>query len=186
MGNQIAFIVIAAVTIIAAACVVIIPNILRSALFLAFSFLGVAALYILLNAEFLAAMQVLIYVGAITVLIMFAIVLTQQLMGAKIKQSSRAWWIGAPVAVLAFLLFTTSFVTPFKHPTSGTAVSIASAPAVPKDFYAENEQARASEGTTPKIAEMLLRPYVLPFELASLILLAALVGAIVIAKEENE
>lgn len=181
MGNQIAFIVVAVVTVFSAACVVLLPNILRSALFLAFSFLGVAAIYVLLNAEFLAAMQVLIYVGAITVLIMFAIVLTQQLMGAKIRQSSRGWWIAGPVAVLAFLFFATSFVKPFMNPQQTAVVAVASAPADATDYNVTDNR-----GITPKIAELLLKPYVLPFELASLILLAALVGAIVIAKEEKE
>lgn len=169
-GYQFAFIAIAAMTVVSAAFVVILPNILRSALFLAFAFLGVAGLYVLANAEFLAAMQVLIYVGAITVLIMFALVLTQQLMGAKIRQSSRMVIPGAVVALLAFGLIVKTLVKPFESAGS----MVASAPA------------EAGPGTLQQIAQLLLQPYVLPFELASLILLAALVGAIVIAKEEKE
>ena len=169
-GHQIAFIAVASVTVISAALVVVLPNILRSALCLALSFLGVAGLYILANAEFLAAMQVLIYIGAITVLIMFGIVLTQQLMGAKIKQSSRMWWIGGPVAALAFAFLVKSFVKPFGFPNA----------------MMQAEPTRASADTLEQIARLLLQPYVLPFELASLILLAALVGAIVIAKEDRD
>lgn len=170
-GYQFAFIAVAAVTLVSAALVVILPNILRSALFLAFTFLGVAGLYVLLNAEFLAAMQVLIYVGAITVLIMFAIVLTQQLMGAKIRQASRMVIPGIVVAALAFAFFVKSFVKPFE---SASASVVAARPA------------EAGAQTLQEIARLLLQPYVLPFELASLILLAALVGAIVIAKEERD
>lgn len=169
-GHQLAFIAIAAMTVTSAIMVVTLPNILRSALFLAFTFLGVAGLYVLANAEFLAAMQVLIYVGAITVLIMFALVLTQQLMGAKIKQSSRGWFLAAPAAALMFAFLAKSFIEPFK----ATGGMVASVPAP------------ADAGTLISIAQLLLQPYVLPFELASLILLAALVGAIVIAKEEKE
>jgi NADH:ubiquinone oxidoreductase subunit 6 (subunit J) len=169
-GYQFAFIAVSAVTIVCGALVVTLPNILRSALFLAFTFLGVAGLYVLANAEFLAAMQVLIYVGAITVLIMFAIVLTQQLMGAKIRHSSRMWWIGGPVAALAFAFLVKSFVRPFQ--AAGDLVA--------------SEPAAAGPGTLQEIARLLLQPYVLPFELASLILLAALVGAIVIAKEDKD
>jgi NADH-quinone oxidoreductase subunit J len=169
-GYQFAFIAVSAVTIVCGALVVTLPNILRSALCLAFTFLGVAGLYVLANAEFLAAMQVLIYVGAITVLIMFAIVLTQQLMGAKIRQSSQMLWIGGPVAAVAFAFLVKSFVRPFQ--SAGDLVSAGPAAAGP--------------GTLQEIARLLLRPYVLPFELASLILLAALVGAIVIAKEDRD
>ncbi|MEN6372236.1 MAG: NADH-quinone oxidoreductase subunit J [Armatimonadota bacterium] len=170
-GYQIAFIIVAAMTVGSAVMVVILPNILRSALFLAFTFLGVAGLYVLANAELLAAMQVLIYVGAITVLIMFALVLTQQLMGAKIKQSSRGWLLAAPAAALMFAFLVKGFIQPFNKAASG---AVASGPAP------------ADAGTLVSIARMLLQPYVLPFELASLILLAALVGAIVIAKEDKE
>lgn len=169
-GYEIAFIALAAMTVTSAVFVVALPNILRSALFLAFTFLGVAGLYILANAELLAAMQVLIYVGAITVLIMFAIVLTQQLMGAKIRQSSRGWWIAGPIAALAFAFLIKAFILPFKD---GSPLLLDAPKA-------------AGEGTLQQIAHMLLQPYVLPFELASLILLAALVGAIVIAKEDKD
>lgn len=173
MGNQIAFIALAAITVVSAALVVILPNVLRSALFLAFCFMGVAGLYVTLNAEFLAAMQILIYVGAITVLIMFALVLTQQLMGAKLRTTSRAIWAGGPVAILAFLFFLKSFVKPF----SGSQIITRG--------IADAAPAPANADTIRSLAQMLLQPYVLPFELASLILLAALVGAIVIAKEEK-
>lgn len=168
---EFAFAAIAAITIFSAIMVVTLPNILRSAVFLAFTFLGVAGLYVLLNAEFLAAMQVLIYVGAITVLIMFGIVLTQQLMGAKIRQSTELKMaaIAAPAALLVFAGLAKAFIVPFK--TAGERVA--------------TQPAASNAGTLQDLAMMLLQPYVVPFELASLILLAALVGAIVIAKEER-
>lgn len=171
-GHQLAFIAIAAMTVTSAVLVVTLPNILRAALFLAFMFLGIAGLYVLANAEFLAAMQVLVYVGAITVLIMFALVLTQQLMGAKLTQSTnlRIVALAAPIAGLVFAFLVKSFIKPFG--TGGAMYE-----AAPK----------AADATTLQtIATMLLKPYVLPFELASFILLAALIGAIVIAKEDRE
>ncbi|MBI2843507.1 MAG: NADH-quinone oxidoreductase subunit J [Armatimonadetes bacterium] len=170
--HQIAFAAVAAVTLISAVFVVILPNILRAALFLVFTFLGVAGLYVLLNAEFLAAMQVLIYIGAITVLIMFGIVLTQQLMGARIRQATqvRMVVIALPVVLIAFAGLAKTFIRPFA--SAGEHVAAAPAP--------------VDAGTLHQLARMLLQPYVLPFELASLILLAALVGAIVIAKEEKD
>lgn len=171
-GYQIAFIVIAALTVVSAIMVVTLKNILRSALFLAFAFLCVAGLYVLLNAEFLAAMQVLIYVGAITVLIMFGIVLTQQLMGAKINQVSRVrtMIIAAPVAALVFAFLAKAFVKPFEVTGSMMGTS-------PK---------QADADTLQQIAHLLIQPYVIPFEIASLVLLAALVGAVVLAKEERD
>jgi len=171
-GHQIAFIVAAAVTIVSAVFVVAARNILRAALFLAFTFLGVATLYVLANAELLAAMQVLIYVGAITVLIMFAIVLTQQLMGAKLTQVTRvkAAMLALVAAGAVFAFIAKTFIAPFKS-ADGMMVS------APKP---------ADAGVLRQIAELLLQPYVVAFELASLVLLAALVGAIVIAKEDRD
>jgi NADH:ubiquinone oxidoreductase subunit 6 (subunit J) len=172
-GRQIAFIALSAMTIISAIFVVTLPNILRAALFLAFAFLGVAGLYVLANAELLAAMQVLIYVGAITVLIMFALVLTQQLMGAKLRQVSRGLWLGVPVAVMSFAFLVKAFVIPIQTAHERT-IAFNLAPAA------------SNEDTLRQIAKLLLQPYVIPFELASFILLAALIGAIVIAKEDKD
>jgi NADH:ubiquinone oxidoreductase subunit 6 (subunit J) len=172
IGYKFAFIVLATITVVSAVMVVVLPNILRSALFLALAFLGISGLYVLLNAEFLFAMQILIYVGAITMLILFAIMLTQQLMGAKLRETSsiKMMLMAAPVVIAAFALMIKVFASPFK--SGGTMV--ASAPA------------KVNADTLHQLAGLLLQPYVVPFELASFILLAALVGAIVIAKEEKD
>jgi NADH-quinone oxidoreductase subunit J len=164
-GQGIAFAVLAAITILSALMVVTLKNIVRSALFLALSFVGVAGLYILLNAEFLAAVQVLIYVGAITVLILFAIMLTHQLTSGRIRQTTEWFWVALPTALAMLAVFVTFFAMP-SYPTLKAPDALAGP-------------------TTMPLAEALLKPYVLPFELASLILLAALVGAIVIAKEDK-
>ncbi|HOM71676.1 MAG TPA: NADH-quinone oxidoreductase subunit J [Armatimonadota bacterium] len=169
-GYNVAFIAIAAMTVTSAIFVVTLPNILRSALFLMFTFIGVAGLYVLANAEILAAMQLLIYVGAITVLILFAIVLTQQLMGARITQTSRNIVLGGVAAIAVFAFIATTFVS---HFSKGSDM-IAAQPAVP------------TSDPLLTIAKMLIQPYVLPFELASFILLVAMVGAIVIAKEDKD
>jgi NADH-quinone oxidoreductase subunit J len=145
--------------------VVTLKNIVRSALFLALSFVGVAGLYILLNAEFLAAVQVLIYVGAITVLILFAIMLTQQIMSAKIRQTTEWFWLALPASLAMLAVMIIFFALP---------------------SYPARRMPDAFTGpTTMRLAEALMKPYLLPFELASVILLAALVGAIVIAREET-
>lgn len=164
-GQGIAFAVLAAITILSALLVVSLKNIIRSALFLALSFVGVAGLYVLLNAEFLAAVQVLIYVGAITVLILFAIMLTQQIMTTRIRQTTDWFWPALAVALAMLATLITFFALP-GYPAHRTPDALAGP-------------------TTMPLAQALLLPYLLPFELASVILLAALIGAIVIAKEEK-
>jgi NADH-quinone oxidoreductase subunit J len=164
-GQSLAFVILAAITIFSAILVVTIKNIVRAALFLALSFVGVAGLYVLLNAEFLAAVQVLIYVGAITVLILFAIMLTQQIMSSRIRQTTEWFWPALAVSLAMLAVMTIFFAMP-KYPT-------------------HTDLSALPTNTTMPLAEALLKPYLLPFELASLILLAALIGAIVIAKEEK-
>lgn len=166
-GQGIAFAVLAGITIISALLVVTLRNIIRSALFLALTFMGVAGLYVLLNAEFLAATQVLIYVGAITVLILFAIMLTQQIMSARIRQTTEWFWLALPTALAVLVTLMIFFVLPSKNTGALTTPDALAGP------------------TTMPLAEALLKPFLLPFELASVILLAALIGAIVIAREEK-
>lgn len=169
-ASEIWFIAFAALTIGAALAVVLSQNLVRSALYLVFTFLGVAALYVMLHAEFLFAMQILIYVGAIMVLFMFAVFLTQQVMQAKITLSSASRLVGA-LAALGLLAFVSHAVIP------QVADALAAAPVVMDEVAKEN---------TSKLGMALLTKYILPFELVSVILLAALVGAIVIAKEDKE
>jgi NADH-quinone oxidoreductase subunit J len=135
-------------------------NLFHNALYLVASFLGVAVLYVLLEAEFLAAVQVLIYVGAIAVLIIFAIMLSRHLMRRQTQRNSQ-WWISAIVAValflvLGFMLGQVNWPTP-THAVSGDVIAA--------------------------LGQSFMSTYVLPFEVASVILLVALVGSIIIARE---
>ncbi|MBI3915284.1 MAG: NADH-quinone oxidoreductase subunit J, partial [Chloroflexi bacterium] len=136
-------------------------NLLHSALGLVVALVGVAAIYFLLEAEFLAVVQILIYVGAIAVLFLFAVMLTRGLMTGNLQAFNGQWIAAAIVAVLLFGIF--FFVA------IGTRWPL-------KEFAVTTD-------LTPKIGEQLMTTYVLPFEVASLLLLAALVGAIVIARE---
>jgi len=160
---QIAFLIVSAVTILAALGVVVGRNILRNALALIVAFLGVAALYVLLEATFLAAVQVLIYVGAIAILIIFAIMLTERLM-KRGRATNEQWWVVLVASALlaAILIFLVGAV--------------------------EWEVTSAEIGSDPiaNLGRALLTTYVLPFEVASLLLLMALVGAIIIAREREE
>lgn len=142
--------------------VVTLKNIFHSLLFLILCFFSIAGIYILLSAEFVAAVQVLIYVGAITVLLIFTIMLTAQLYSPSIRQSNEQVIPGLLV-VGALLIVTLSVLgrTSWRISTQGI------------------------EGqSTVSIGKALLTTYVLPFEVVSLVLLAALIGAIIIARKE--
>ncbi len=164
--TQFAFYVLAVIVLGAAFMVVSLRNIVHCALFLALAFIGVAGLFILLNADFLASVQVLIYVGAITVLILFAIMLTHKTLGAPLRQANKLSPLGVLGAVGLFLV--TVLTTADTRFLTRTAMQ-------PAD-------------STTAIAGALLGKgnYVVPFEVASLLLLAAMIGAIVIAREKDE
>lgn len=160
--TQVAFLAVAFLTLIGAVGVVVARSVFISALFLVLSFLGVTGLYVLLEAPFLAGVQLLIYVGAIAVLIIFAIMLTRHVMTHEEPFINRQWGIGGVIATLLFvILFLVGFRTDWRIATTGPSADTISA-----------------------LGEALLSTYVLPFEVVSVVLLVALIGAIVIAREE--
>ncbi len=161
--TYVAFVVMAGIALGGAFMVAAFRNILHAALALMLSFMGVAGLYVLLEAEFIAAAQVLVYVGAISILIVFAVMLTRGLMqGAEPSQNSQ--WIAA--AGVATILFGVLFFV-----AVGTAWPQA--------------QTALKGDLIPALGKELMTTYVFPFEIASLLLLGALVGAIVIAREKE-
>lgn len=158
------FYIFSAVTVAGALCVVALKDIVRCAMSFAATMLGVAAIYLLLDAGFIAMVQVLIYVGAVTVLILFAVMLSQKYTGgAEIKQHNRQS-LPAAAAVAVFL-----------------AVLV---PALTGAWAGVKMPAEADPGTAQAIGALLMQPYVVPFEVASLLLLAAMVGAIIIARKD--
>jgi NADH-quinone oxidoreductase subunit J len=156
------FYLVAAFTVWAAAVVVLGRNIVRAAVALIFSFCGVAALYVLLDAEFLAAVQVLIYVGGITILLLFAIMLTTRISSAttRVINDQVALSGVAAAGLLAGLIYA----------TSRGIVALMAPPNFPE--------------TTPFLGRVLLTTYALPFEAVSILLLAGMVGAIILARKE--
>lgn len=168
--SEIWFIVFAALTLGSALAVVLSRNLVRAALYLVFTFLGVAALYVTLHAEFLFAMQILIYVGAITVLLMFAVLLTHHVMRARITLSTASRAIGAVAAIGLLALLSASVIPQL-------ADSLAAAPGPVDQIAQDNPQ---------KIGIALLTKYILPFELIAIVMVAALIGAIVISKEDTQ
>ena len=164
MGEAIAFTILAGLTVAASLYVVLSPHLFRSALALAVAFLGVAGLYILLHAEFVAAAQVLIYVGAITVLILFAVMLTSQI-GTRLPEqpiSQKVWALVGVGGIFGLMLS-----------------------AILHRQWAVDPQA-SSGPALERIGQLLLSEFFLPFEVISVILLAVLIGAVVIARRDPE
>ncbi|MCL4466265.1 MAG: NADH-quinone oxidoreductase subunit J [Chloroflexi bacterium] len=153
---------IAAVTIVAAIGVVSLRNIYRAALCLVLTFLGVAGVYILLNADFVAVMQVLIYAGAVTTMLLFAIMLTRSPGSPRSNAANRQ----SGLALFAVLVLVVLLVLAL-----GTAVWPQTAPV-------------AAQSSVDVLAKQLFTTYALPFEIASVLLLAAMVGAIILARED--
>ena len=160
--STVVFYVVAAVTIVSAAMVAFSRNIIYSAFSLLGTFAGVAGLYIFLGADFVAAVQLLIYVGGILVLILFAVMLTHRITDVQITNRA-AGRIPGLIVIGVFLVLLVQAIqeTPWVKA---------------KDM--------SYEPTTGKIGDLFLESYLLPFELASLVLLAALIGAVVLARKE--
>ena len=142
-------------------------NAVHSAISLIVSLLGVAGLYLLQQAEFLFAVQIVLYVGGIMVLFLFVIMLVNLDQAAKERQFNRAWMVGL-VAVLAVGAEVGYFLYRGKN-----AFKFAEASAV----------APPAGGNTEQLANVLFSEYLLPFEIASILLLVAVVGSVVMAKK---
>lgn len=162
--QQICFLVLSATLVLGSLAVVLLPNIVYSAFLLGGVFLSVAGLYLLLNASFVAAAQVLVYVGAVNVLILFAIMLVNKRedLSAIPGLLLRRVLSGAVCAGLFALLLRVAFTTHWALPGP-----------VP-----------VGEEATIRIGEHFFSDYLLPFELASVLLLMAMIGAIVLARRD--
>lgn len=165
---QFLFLIVASVTLGAALMVVTTRNLVHAALWLIMALFGVAVLFVLLNAGFFAVVQVVIYIGAIAILMIFAIMLTRRVMQDVGPQFNRGWWMSALIALLFFggLVWMLSS-------WGGFATSLPEIPAG-VDPLAQLGQALVSPNA-----------YVVPFEVASVLLLGALIGSIVIAWERR-
>lgn len=158
IAHSIAFYVMAALTVLSALLVVSMRNIFHAVLALVLSFVGVAGLYVTLNAGFLAAVQVLIYAGAIAVLTLFAVFLTRNAM-TQGNPPGRLQASALVASALVFLALSYVFVSTIW-------------PAGARTVFGPDQ-----------VAASLFTTYVFPFELASVLLLVAMIGAIVIARD---
>ncbi|MGD8812852.1 MAG: NADH-quinone oxidoreductase subunit J [Anaerolineales bacterium] len=164
--TQIVFLVVSVTTILAAILVVTSHKMIHAALWLVLSLGGVAVLFVLLQASFLAVVQIVIYVGAIAILIIFVVMLTRRMMYETGSQVNRYWWIGAVAALLLF---------------AGLVVMLGQIPAI----TTLTDELPIPEGDLLSMLGTALvdvNSFVLPFEVASVLLLAALIGSLVVAR----
>lgn len=161
--HQLVFIGVALFTAAAALIVVIAPNLYHNALGLVASFFGVAGIYALLEAEFIAVSQVLIYVGAISTLIMFAIMLTRGMMFGRTSTTNRHM---LTAAIMTGLLFSVLWGV-----LSNVEWTEVGSP------LGDGESIIASLGT------LFVTTYLVPFEMMALLLLVALAGALMLARD---
>ena len=162
-GDAIAFWGLSAVLVGSALAVVLSKNLFHAVLWLALALTGTAGVFLLLDAEFLAAVQLLLYAGGVVTIVVFAIVVTERLVGERLSQTSRR--IGGGAVVTAALL-------------AAIVTAIAQRPlAVVRPPMAED--------LTRIIGETVLTRFVLPFELLAVLMLAALMGAIYFARPEE-
>jgi NADH-quinone oxidoreductase subunit J len=166
VAQQIAFIALAAAMALSALRMVTTKNLVHAALYLTVVLAGAAGLYILLAAEFVAVTQVLVYIGAIVVLMLFGLFLTRAPLGGDQQLDNNQRWLAGIIALFLFGVLTVTLQRGFK----GTHV---------------NPTLIANGGSnTAAVGVSIFHDFVVPFEVASILLLAALVGAVVIARRD--
>lgn len=161
---QVIFILVSAITLGAALMVVTTRNMVRAALWLVLALFGVAILFVLLEAGFFAVAQVIIYIGAIAILMIFAIMLTRRIAQDPGPQINSTWPLAAVIALAIFGLIVL-FI-------QGWDKTMSAPPALPDGFAPLSDLG---------VALVSANQYLIPFEVASILLLAALIGAIIIA-----
>jgi len=170
-GPAILFYVFGALAVVAALGVVALKNPMYGAISLLVTFLSVAVLFVLRQAEFLAVVQVLVYGGGIMVLFLFVIML----INLHRLGEARTYWAQSPAALVLALVLTAGFVYLFVHVAFGPPY------AHPEVF---RSVAGSDLGNPQAVAWSLYRDYLLPFEIASLFLLVAMIGAVVLGRRE--
>lgn len=164
--STVVFFIFAILAIAAAWGVVTSKNIVHSALYLALSFSGVAVLYILMNADFLAAVQLLIYTAAVSLMVIFAVMLTLRGDVCESNTENRSWFAGALISGAVFVITGLVILT-------NADWRVLAAP-------------WTSGGSAEDFSLLLLSRYMIPFEAAAVLLTVALVGAVILAKGVND
>ena len=162
VAQNVGFGIIAAVMIIAAINVVRSSNVVHAALSLVAVMGGAAAQYLLLAAEFVAVTQVLVYIGAVMILFLFGVMLTRARVGRETDLNNKSWALGIPVALLMF----------------GVMVYVLI------DGFGDDRLEPAGQVSTAALSDDIFKPFLLPFWALSFVLLAAVIGAIVLARKD--
>jgi NADH-quinone oxidoreductase subunit J len=162
VAQNVGFWIIGFFMVVAALCVVSTKNVVHAALWLVLVLAGVAALYVLAAAEFVAVSQVLVYIGAVMVLFLFGIMLTRAQIGGESNTMNRGWGWAVPVAIVLLALLSWAAL----------------------DFTGKDKL--PDKGPTPNVqlSDNVLSTYLVPFLAISFVLLAAAIGAIVLARKD--
>ncbi len=165
---QIIFLIVSALLLVSAFMVVTVPNLVRAALWLIAALFMTGVVFVLLDAGFLAVVQVVVYIGAIAILFIFAVMLTRRVMTDSGPQTNANWWLAG--------LFSLALFGGISWILLGWDGANASAPAIDPEL-----------DTVTRLGTELVNPdaFILPFEVASVLLLAALIGAVVVAWERD-
>jgi NADH-quinone oxidoreductase subunit J len=163
---QVIFLLLSLIAVVSALLVVTTTHLVHAALWLVVTLGSIAGVYLILAAEFVAWVQVLIYVGAVVVLLLFALMLTRAPTGPQPDLTVRRWAPAAFVAVLVAVLLGATVVAGFR------------------DVHLDLDAALV--GSAEVTGETIFRRWVLPFEVLSVLLLAALVGAIVLSRLRSQ
>ena len=163
MAETVAFWSLAVVLVGSALAVVLSKNLFHSVLWLALALTGTAGVFLLLDAEFLAAVQLLLYAGGIVTIVVFAIVVTERLVGERLSQTNRGVVSGALVAIALLVIIVNTLMQ-------------RELPSTPLPQLSD---------ITRLMGEQVLTTFVLPFELLALLMLVAMLGAIYFARPED-
>jgi len=159
------FLLFAVVSIASAMLVVSLKSVMHCALFLALFLLSVAAMFFIFDADFLGIVQILLYIGGVIVLILFAVMLTARVSSHLLQQTNEQKFTAIIACIALFVMLSYVLLT------SGLQGA---------------EKSLVEGGVTKDIGRLLMTVYVLPFEVASVVLLAALIGAMVLVGKKDE
>ncbi len=163
VAQNVFFAIIAVVAVVAALKLVTTTNVVHAALYLVVVLSAVAATYILLAAEFVASTQVMVYIGAVMVLLLFGVMLTRAQIGRDSELDHERRWVSALIALLLFVVMAGSVL----------------------DYFGDEELLlEGGVQRTDQVADSIFSTYIIPFEGISILLLAALIGAIVVARRD--
>ena len=183
------FWVLAVVAVASALGVVLLRNVFRSALLLVVVFLAVAGFFIMMNAEFLGVVQLIIYVGAISILIIFAILMTQDVVQGNLPNRLQIPAVLLPallLVALAFVVFNTDWNMISDNPDMQAQAELVQGNTISGVSDEDAAQLASPEAAARSgLGDLLINDFVLPFEVASVLLLAAVIGALALTRERS-